>query len=780
MAERERLPRPRLPREERVRRLRETLSILAAGLAVVVFAVWEIGRPTEQDTTGNVFSFLIVNLNIILLLVMAFLVLRNVMKLVIDRRRRVPGSRLRGRLVMAFVSIALFPATVMLAFSYQFVSGSIDDWLGDEVEAALQGAYDLAHTYYSHTAENALIHARAIAGEIAARGLLERFDPDRLDRLVAERQQAYSLGTVQILDRRGEQVLSRTNPDRPTGTPVFADPDLLAKANAGQEATKVERVGEGDIIRGSAPVLAPDGIRTLGSVVVDYYVSESARRASETILEAFREFRQLRLNKRPFKNLYGITLALAAFVVLLSATWLGIYLARGITDPIGRLAGATRRVAEGDLAVRLEEEGGDEVGMLVRAFNSMTSDLAGSREALEERRAYIENVLAHIDAGVISVDPAGVIGTVNPAAISLLGLSEKGLVGRDAAEMLLDAGYLEIAALLRELRAATVASGTRINVTRRRAGRTLQVSGSRLVRGDGAEAGFVLFVENVSQIVEVQRMEAWREVARRIAHEIKNPLTPIQLSAQRLGRRLRKRLDGEDAEVLDECVDTIVGEVDTLKTLVNEFANFARRSGGAKSTHDLGEVVEETLPMYRQSRPDIRLELALADGVPPVRIHRDSVKRVLINLLDNAISAVSGAGVAEPTIRISTSWDEQTDRVLLEVADNGPGVPEEHRSRIFEPYYSTKSDGTGLGLAIVASVAAEHQAYVRLHTAEAGGSRFVIEFPPARGESAPAYAAPDVVAVAAERAAAARTAERDEASADGDDDDDDNDEVPES
>lgn len=723
-----------LSREERRRRRRETWIIVAAALAVAVFAFWEVRNPEGRGASGNVFSFLLVNMNIVLLLVLVYLVLRNVLKLVLERRQRVPGSQLKMRLVTAFVTISLVPATVMLFVSYEFVTNSIDDWLSDEVEQSLEGAWQLARTYYNESADGAVAHAGALAGEIEREGLFA--DKQRLRATVERYQKQYGLGTVQVVGRDGAQRLAAFNEQTPTGMPMFHDPELLARNLAGETATKVESLGEGDVIRGSAPIHGGGASAAtgepgpvIGAVVVDYFVSHSARRWSEEILTSFRDFRQLRLSKQPFKNLYALTLGLASVVVVFSATWLGLYLARGITDPIGNLAAATREVAGGRWDVRLPVTGGDEVGTLVRGFNAMTGQLERTRDDLDERRAYIENVLANIEAGVLSVDADLVVGTVNPAAVSLLGLPEGGLSGRAATDVLAEAGYAEIGALLVDLAAGRVASGTRINVSRKEAGRTVQVTATNLRREGGERAGSVLFFENVSQILAVQRMEAWREVARRIAHEIKNPLTPIQLSAQRLGRRLGARVDAEDATVVEECVGTIVSEVDRLKRLVNEFSQFAGRSEEPKVVHELNRLVDETVPLYRESRPDIELLIETAPGLPPVAMHRDAVKRVLVNLLDNAVAAVSDDGGPHPQIFVRTHFDADLSRVVLEVGDSGPGIPAADRARVFEPYFSTKAEGTGLGLAMVASVAADHQAFVRLHDNEPRGSRFVLEFP---------------------------------------------------
>jgi two-component system nitrogen regulation sensor histidine kinase NtrY len=722
---------------ERRRRRREGFVILACGLAVLLFAVWEIRKPgAHAGAGGNVFSFLLINLNIILLLLLVFLVTRNVLKLVIERRRRVPGSQLRSRMVMAFVAIALFPAVVMLLVSIEFMTNTVDNWFNTEVESSLRGAWRLAQTHYRGSADQAVLQAAALGEELSSQGLESLVKSGRLGEIVERHQRTYKLGTVQVFDREGRQLTALFSRDTPTGIPLGSDRELLGSTLAGETATRVESFGESDIIRGAAPVRSRDGKRIAGAVVVDTVVEKSARLWSEEILDSFREYRQLKLNKRPFKNLYVLTLALASLVVVFSATWLGLYLARGIAEPLTQLAAATRRVAEGDWDVALPETGGDEIGALVNAFDSMTVQLRNSQQALEERRRYIENILANIDAGVVSVDADGAVTTVNPAAVSLLGLRGTDLVGSDATRLFTDAGYVQVAALLDDVRSGALPPGTRRNLTREEESRTLQVTATTLELSSPQGAGFVLFFENVSQIVEIQRMEAWKEVARRIAHEIKNPLTPIQLSAQRLQRRLSERLGPEDAALLDDCTSTIVHEVGELKGLVNEFSHFARRPTGEMRSCDLNQIVEETLPLFRQARPDLRIDFDGEAKLPPVLMNREAVKRALVNLLDNAVAAVVAArngrgevagGVADIAVR--TRVDPQLSRVVLEVSDSGPGIPAEHRGRIFEPYFSTKQDGTGLGLAIVASIAADHHAYVRLHDNEPHGTRFVIEFP---------------------------------------------------
>lgn len=709
------------------RRRRESFIVLAAGAAVAAFGLWGTGGPEARGGGGNVFSFLLINLNIVLLLLVAFLVVRNMLRLVLERRRGILGSQLRSRLVLAFVTIALFPSIVMVVVSYEFVSNGIDEWLGREVEDSLSASYELAQSYYRSSADESLAHARALSEDIVRRDLLAPGATAALRRRVADEQRLYGLGAVEVLDSSGRVTLAMFRGLETAVHRGSADREMLEAVGRGESPTRVETEGTTDVIRGAAPVATAAGA-LVAVVIVDTTVAESPRAWSAQILDSFREFRRLMLSKQPFKNLYFITLLLASFVVVFSATWLGLYLARGVTEPIGRLAEATREVASGRLDVALPEEGGDEVSTLVRGFNTMIAQLARGRDALDERRTYIENVLANIGAGVVSIDPDGRVGTINPAALAMLDLKEEEVNGRAAESVFGNSSMSEVVALLRDVQAGRRGSGSSTNLRRERDDRTLVATATTLRRA-GAVSGSVLFFEDVSQIQQVQRMEAWREVARRIAHEIKNPLTPIQLSAQRLERRLAGKLQGDEAGVLRESVATIVAEVDGLKKLVNEFSQFARMGSGDKIAQDLTPIVEEALPIYRQSRPDIAIDLHAAESLPPVRIDRDAVRRALINLVENAIAAVSGMTEGPRRIDVTTRFDPALSRVVLEVADTGAGISREVRARIFEPYFSTKPDGTGLGLAIVASMAADHHAYLRVRTNEPRGTRFVIEFP---------------------------------------------------
>src|SRR5579885_461229 len=397
MPQRSDSPPPRAVAPEVRRRRREGWIILATALAVVVFAFFEIRLPQSSSSASlgtDAVLVALINLNLLVLLV--FLVGRNIVKLILDRRRRIMGSHLRTRLVTAFVAIALLPATLLFLVAMSFVGNSIEKWFNGQVENALQGSLQIAHAYYEDLASTALGFARQTAARLAAERLLEPARREALKAFLQGRREELQLDLVEVF--AGGRALARSRrPDLPQDRlGVDAWSDLVRRATRGEEATAVDAVGEADIVRAGAPVLV-DGT-PVGAVVVDAYVPKSVVKRREEIDRSFGEFLRLKIQRRPIQTAYMITLALVTLVVLFSATWVGFYVARGITVPIQRLAEGTRAVAQGDLDHRIAGEGDDEIGTLVAAFNRMTEDLKAGRAEIESRRRYLEIVLANITA----------------------------------------------------------------------------------------------------------------------------------------------------------------------------------------------------------------------------------------------------------------------------------------------------------------------------------------------------------------------------------------------
>ncbi|TMB23345.1 MAG: HAMP domain-containing protein [Deltaproteobacteria bacterium] len=739
------------PAPEVRRRRREGWIIAGIIVAVVLLAIAQFWLPQSLGSgslgTDAVLIFLI-DVNLILLVLLVFLVGRNIAKLIFERRRRILGSHLRTRLVGAFVAIALLPAGLLFLVGLVFVGNSIERWFNGQVERSLEGALEVAHAYYQDLAGTALGFARELAAQVGEQGLVARDRREALKRFLDARRAEYQLDLVEVFAHRQALARSRRE-DLPAG--IGAEPlaDLIRRAAGGEEATLIDRVGEADLIRATVPIR--DEAKTVGVVVVDAYVPFSVVVRRDESERAFNEYLRLKVQRRPIQTNYTITLAVVTIVVLFSATWFGFYMARGITVPIQRLAEGTRAVAHGDLDHRIEGEGEDEIGTLVTAFNRMTAELKTSRTELESRRRYLETLLANITAGVVSADAEGRITTMNRAAEALLGMSAAASVGRCIDDAFAGDGYADVRELAAELHAGVPAPRglppplapneagggpveRQLKLTRDGREVAVLLTGTRLMTEHGGPRGLVLFFEDVSHLLRVQRMEAWREVARRIAHEIKNPLTPIQLSAQRLRRRYAARL-GPEGAVFDECTRTIIQQVDELKALVNEFSTFARLPAAAHAPQDLNRLVEEALVLFREGHREITFTFDPAPELPELELDREGIKRALLNLLDNAVAACAEARRREPAageparVELVTRHDEGLDVVRLEIADDGAGMTPEVKARLFEPYFSTKPDGTGLGLAIVSVIVADHNGFIRVRDNLPRGSRLVMEFP---------------------------------------------------
>jgi len=478
----------------------------------------------------------------------------------------------------------------------------------------------------------------------------------------------------------------------------------------------------------------------VGLITLSRFVPGSVVNRLKAVSRGLQEYKQLKMLKKPIKISHLITLSIVTLLIIFSSIWFGFYLSQEITVPIKELAEGTNRIASGDYDFFIDLEAKDEIGLLVNSFNKMTADLRQSKKELEEaneelrktnleleqRRAYMEIVLANVAAGVVSADREGKILTINKSAEKMLGVDARQLIGRHYHDVLSqeyieimdrflsDRGLFRKGFLKKEIR---VAASDRSLI--------LLLSLNVLRDEHGKYLGLVAVFEDVSEIEKAQRMAAWREVARRIAHEVKNPLTPIQLSAQRLRKRYGEKIGKDDGQVFEECTSMIIRQVEELKRLVDEFSNFARMPAANPIPSDIKKIIREALTLYREAHKEVNIEFHDNQEVPIFNLDREQMKRVMINLLDNAIAAVEEKG----NIVVSLDYDSLLQMVRIEVADDGKGIPPEHKMRLFEPYFSTKKHGTGLGLAIVNTIITDHNGFIRIQDNEPKGTRVIIELP---------------------------------------------------
>ncbi len=670
-------------------------------------------------------------LNVIGICVLVFLLGRNIAKLVIERRRGIIGAKLNTKFVVTVGFAAAVSSTALFALSAFVVSRAINVWYELELSEGLSQSLEVADAYYSEAESRALYFARRIAGEIEERRLLREDSLEDLRAFTASKQNEYNLGVVEVFSAQHEELATAIHPE--VAVVAFEAPDssFIAAGLEGVSNTLKQEAGQGELIRAVVPVHSTfNRADIVGVVVVNRFVPRVIGTRVAAIQKAIDAYQALQPSEGTFQASMLLLLAMITLLSLLFATWLGFRLAKQVTDPIQRLAEATAEVAAGNLDVRLEASGDDELAQLMSAFNEMATDLSLSREDLERRRAQMEIILRSVAAGVLSLDPDGTVLTINPSAVRLLGITRTDCVGHKIGELIEGEALDTVNSLQRRLGAGSYQTVRReLAIAVGDELRTLNWTVSRIQDLEGAAAGSVVVIDDVTEIVKVQRMAAWREIARRIAHEIKNPLTPIQLSAQRLRRKLGGRLpDPESEQMLVECTEAITSEVGAMKNLLSEFSNFARLPATDPTPTDLNKLVADTVSMYRGQR-SIRFETDLASDLPPFDLDREQIKRVILNLLDNAMAAIDDVAGAAREIRVSTRLEGAVGTVQLEVADTGCGIPAQDRGQLFEPYFSTKTHGSGLGLAIVSRIVSDHSGTIRVRSNRPRGTRVVVELP---------------------------------------------------
>ncbi|MBI5286435.1 MAG: HAMP domain-containing protein [Deltaproteobacteria bacterium] len=726
----------KLDKEETRRRRREGFAILIVAISIVILTYIEthISDISSLPVGSNILIFGLININIILLILLVFLVLRNFVKLVFERRRRVMGSRLRTKLVVAFVGLSIVPTLLLFFIAIGFITRSIENWFEIKVEDSLKDSLEIAQSYYKDTSDRALYFAREFGLRIERGGLLIPPRANLLRGYLEDRMKENGISTVEVFSSDRERVAYAIASNVNKNLVPDIEATVIKEALRGEDKSLVQSFEKGDVVRGVFPILLKDNPGVAGAVVVSYYVPKNLTLKMKGISSVFEAYKQLKVLKNPIKASYLTLLLIITLVIVFLASWMGFYLAKGITVPIQELAEGTHQVASGNLDYRIEGSSSDEIGVLVKSFNKMTEDLKAGKSRLEEanldleqRRRYMEIVLRNVTTGVVSIDGEGKITTINRAAEELLGLTARRVSGKNCEDVLKlkDAEFLD--RMMAEMKKRGVENLER-QIKMDVKGKTVPVllNLTMLKDENGNYLGMVVALEGLSDLLKTQRMMAWKEVAQRIAHEVKNPLTPIQLCAQRLSKKYRGRFSGEEGRVFDECTRTIIKQVDELKALVDAFSNFARMPAANPAPNDINEIIEEVTALYGGNHRNISINLNLDRLLPILEVDRDQMKRAFINLIDNAIASIEdGNGL----IILETHYDVEYKIARIEVADTGCGIPPADKEVLFEPYFSTKRSGTGLGLAIVSDIVTDHRGYIRVKDNIPKGTRFIIELP---------------------------------------------------
>ena len=723
--------------QEVKRRKRERILIVLTVLIIVILTFAEnrfFHGHVDWGLPNDFLIFGLININIILIIFLIFLIVRNVVKLVFERRRGILGSRLRTKLVTAFVSLSLIPTVILFLISINFLSYSIENWFSIKIGDALDQTIELAHLHYQQTEDQAKFYANQISSDITLNQLYDQDRDEFLTNLAQLKQKNFKLGYLQISFDNREKNIVFSNPHFPKVPGDLFTAKVREDLYAGKEIAIVKPSAAGDIINVLVPIYSHiSPYEVIGYVFVGSLVPKEIVKKITVVSNTSEAYSQLRLFKNPIKLNYIITLSIVTLLIIFSATWFGLFLAKGITEPIQDLAEATHKIAEGNLDHQINIVAEDEIGILVNSFNQMTKDLKKSKENLqlanadlEERRKYMEAVLLHVSAGVLSLDKDGLVTTINRAAEMMLDIQAADVLNRPCSGMLAAENMSVINELLDDVN--TSGRGLvekQIELTIRERPLTVLVTITVIHESKGQNLGMVVVLEDLTQLQKAERAAAWREVARRMAHEIKNPLTPVQLSAQRLQKRYGDKL-GDDRQVFQECTDTIIGQVEVLKNLVNEFSRYARMPVTSPVLNDLNATVYDPILLFQDAHKEIVFEFNPEPDIPPLYLDVEQIRRVMVNLLDNAVAAMNKE---DGRIEVTTRYDSEARKVRVAVADNGCGVPVRHTTKIFEPYFSTKKSGTGLGLAIVNSIIADHNGSVTVRPNIPSGTVVAFELP---------------------------------------------------
>lgn len=735
-----------LEKTERRKRRREQFTIAIVIVAIIFCTNAALSLSKASSTlpfVNSIFFFGIINLNLVLLAVLVFLIARNLSKVFFERRRNLLGSRLKSKLVLAFLGLSIIPTITLFFITSLYINSSFDKWFSIKVGNTLQASLEITNAYYKdhqHTAQH--------FGEKIREDFLRTtvFDVSRNDRKFLQelefQLEKYSLAAVEVywhpLDPRLVVMKEGLTADIFPRLPI----DSVAAALNGQTVSLVQHVGTGDVLRSIIPLYRSQGSNVVvGALSVNYYVPVSLVTKATEISTTFEDYKKVNPMKYPIKSIYFSFLVLITLVIIFGAIWAGLYLARELTVPLERLEKAVNEVGRGNFDVEVANPGNDEIARVLGAFNKMTSDIRGSRTRLqttntelEEKRRYVEAVLSNVSAGICSVDAQLEITTINKSAATLLRLHPKQVQGRKIDEVfvneLLDL-KLAIQEIVESKGRETIFKYLNL-VSDRGEPMSVLVNLTPLYDDRGIFQAMVLVLDDITHLIKAQREAAWREVARRIAHEIKNPLTPIKLSAQRLQKKFSGSFSKkEEADFLRECTDTIIRQVDELKEMVNEFSQYARLPSANPQPHNLNAAIAEVVVLYQQAHRNIKFRMNTDEEIPVFSFDREQIKRVLINLLENSVAALEAHKI-DGTITVTSRFRKTAGVVVIEVSDNGPGISSQIMPLLFEPYFSTKKEGTGLGLAIAKRIISDHDGYIRASSQSGvkdGGACFTIELP---------------------------------------------------
>jgi PAS domain S-box-containing protein len=685
---------------------------------------------TVETANDTLLLYALSSLNFFAFVIFGFILLRNLLKLARERRKLELGSKIKTRLWGYFFAISILPIIAMAVFSYLFLNRALERWFTQIPENVARESLQVQNKAIALQAQK----FRETVAMLARSLEKHEISNDELKNIA----EAGSLTQIEILSKNNQTLgFYRHNPE---GEKKAELERIVQMAKSGHFQEPSMQDGRGF---DAAEAVFSDGRKLI--VVSNLFDEENV---SQLVEDSLREFDRLKEKQLTVRQIGFSTLGILTFLLIFAASWTALHVARGLTVPLKALAEGADEIARGKLGFQVNVPAEDELALLVVSFNQMSAKLEESSAELEERRRYIETVLQSLSTGVISFDANNKVTTINKAAIQILRLEDAGFTGFDLAKLVAEENRVVLEKLLNRARRIGQASEQTFLQTENMDGTSLAatenlpvaLTATALPHSFGEKSGVVLVIEDLSELIAAQRASAWAEVARRMAHEIKNPLTPIQLSAERIAKRFNaetsqngekvkdqnSKPDDQTAKIIREGTQTILREVSSLKSMVDEFSRFARLPKVKLESGNLNEIIEKSVMLYEDR--NVLIELDLAENLPDAMIDQEQLKRVFVNLIENAIEAFDEAQT-DKRIMLKTFYDKARDLIVAEVCDNGNGIRPSDFRKLFQPYFSTKGRGTGLGLAIVHRIISEHHGKIKAVNNMPKGAKFILELP---------------------------------------------------
>ena len=706
-------------------------TLLVVWAAVGAGALLLLAKSVQNSSEFGRLQPWILLLNVIGVIALSALLARKLWQLVRDYRNHVPGSRLTARTVSIFGALVVAPLLIVYLSSLEFLDHGIDSWFRVEVKQGLNDALVL-----SRAAPNLRMREYSARTEALARALAKSEPADIQERLDDERRAMEGVEIVLFGEHERIIAASLENPLEPM--PSRPPSDLLRQVSQLRPYVSLEpQAGGKYIIRTAAPLSDSSANADNRYVVAIYTVPAQLAALSEAVQRSYSQYGELAAMRELLKNSFRLTLTLVLLLAMLAAIYGAIFSAQRLVRPVQDLMAGTRAVGKGDFGTRLPLPSRDEMGFLVHSFNDMTKRLrraheeaTRSQQAVERERERLAIILARLSTGVLAIDRTLTVRMANEAAGAILGTDLSAATGRSLPELAASNERLGqfVAALAVRFARGREEWREQLDLDGEAGRRTLMCACTPLP-GEDSDMGYVIVFDDITTLLQAQRDAAWGEVARRLAHEIKNPLTPIQLSAERLRRRLLASMNPRDAEILERATHTIVQQVETMQQMVNAFSEYARAPEMSITRFSLNQLVTEVAELYRSQDPRALIRLELDDKIEGIEGDRGRVRQILNNLVTNALEALDG--IKQPTLDIATQLDAGGDVVyaVVTVCDNGPGFQRELLGRVFDPYVTSKPKGTGLGLAIVKKIVEEHGGRIDADNRPEGGARVRVVLP---------------------------------------------------